>query len=509
VLDVGAAIIASSGDAIVTIDPHGLIATWNPAAERLFGFTVAEAIGQPADLSVPEDRVEEFRRFRERVQGGTAPERLETRWRRRDCGQVDVEIVATRLSDTTGPVGGLVCVIRDIHERKAAESDLQEMERRFRAFFEHLPGITYIEVTRAGFPNLASLHRNHAFEELTGYPATEWTSDRSFLERIVHPDDRAHVMALESHSNQTGEPFRAEYRIISRDGREVWVREWANSVLGDDGAPLYWLGFMVDITEEKATEASVAELVAQLKATNHQLEQLSATKSDFVSTISHEFRTPLTSIQGYSELLESEDLTLEEARMFARMVNQNAVRLSRLIGDVLDLDALEAGHQEIRRRPLSLNTIVRQTLDAMQAIAVNHRLVVQIDSDLSDIYGDGDLLERVVANLLVNAVKYSPPGTEIRVTTAPRHDGVELIVSDEGIGVPADHREKIFSRYGRIARPEQSGIEGTGLGLPIARHILEIHNGRIWVEDNSPTGSIFHVVLPIAPDSPPPGRSRR
>ena len=485
------------------IDDQGRIATWNPAAERLFGFTAAEAVGQPVSVSVPEEHGDEFRDLRERVRRTMAPDRLETRWRTRDGGLIDVEIVAAPISDPAAPGFTVICVIRDIRERKSAESVLREMERRYHAFFEHLPGITYIEVTKPGFPNLASLHRNQSFEALTGYPASEWKSNRAFLERIIHPDDRDRVMELEARSDQTGEPFRTEYRIIARDGREVWVREWANSVLDDDGTPLYWVGFMIDITEEKANEAAVAELVAELKATNLQLEKLNATKSEFVSTISHEFRTPLTSIQGYSELLESEDLTMEEARMFARMVNQNAVRLSRLVGDVLDLDALEAGHQEIRRRPLSLNQVVRQTLDAVKAIAANHRLVINLDPDLPGIFGDPDLLERVVTNLLVNAFKYSPPGTEVTVTTTPRHDGVELIVADQGIGVPADHREKIFSRYGRIARPEQSGIEGTGLGLPIARHILEIHNGRIWVEDNSPTGSIFHVVLPVAPDPLP------
>jgi signal transduction histidine kinase len=105
---------------------------------------------------------------------------------------------------------------------------------------------------------------------------------------------------------------------------------------------------------------------------------------------------------------------------------------------------------------------------------------------------------RVLTNLVANAIKYAPMGGDIVLRVAPAADGVHLSVSDQGLGVPEEHRESIFSRYGRIARPEQAAIEGTGLGLPIARHIVEMHHGRIWVESNSPTGSIFFVYLPLS-----------
>ncbi|MBA2520001.1 MAG: PAS domain S-box protein [Chloroflexia bacterium] len=284
-----------------------------------------------------------------------------------------------------------------------------------------------------------------------------------------------------------------------QDGTLVDVAIVAATLRDPNGAVIGDVSIVRDTSEQKRAALATTELVHQLQAANHALAQLNATKSEFVATISHEFRTPLTSIQGFSELLDSAELTPDEVRTFARAINQNALRLGRMIGNVLDLESLEAGHQQISRAPLSLNQLVVRVLDVMQALTAGHRIVTRFDPALPDIHGDADLMERVVINLVSNAVKYSPAGSSpIMLTTGLRHGDVELTVADAGLGVPAEHRETIFARYGRIARPEQVGIEGTGLGLPIARHILEIHNGRIWVEANSPTGSIFHVVLPAA-----------
>jgi signal transduction histidine kinase len=242
----------------------------------------------------------------------------------------------------------------------------------------------------------------------------------------------------------------------------------------------------------------MAELLADVQRANRDLEQLNAAKNEFISTISHELRTPLTSIQGYSELIVTDAETLEEAQAFARTINKNALRLARMIGDMLDLDRLESGQLVPAMDCTNLNDVVLGVLETLRSTTQRHRLVAELDPALPEVRCDPDLMTRVVTNLVGNAIKYSPAGGSITLRTVPRGEGVELTVADEGLGVPADHRETIFARYRRIARPEQTGIEGTGLGLPIVRHILEIHNGRVWVEPNTPMGSVFHVVLPAA-----------
>jgi PAS domain S-box-containing protein len=270
--------------------------------------------------------------------------------------------------------------------------------------------------------------------------------------------------------------------------------------------------FFRDVTDTKRAEAAMLALLAEVQAANRELALLNAAKSDFISTTSHEFRTPLTSIQGFSELIATEVETLHEAQAFARTINAHALRLARMIGDMLDLDRLESGQLVPRMICTNLNDLVQQVLIELRPTTPWHALVAELAPALPPVQCDPDLMLRVLTNLVGNAIKYSPGGGSVTVRTAPRGEGVELTVADEGLGVPPDHRELIFARYGRIVRPEQAGIEGTGLGLPIVRHILEIHNGRIWVEDNQSRGAVFHVVLPTAasPAAPEPsnGRSR-
>jgi signal transduction histidine kinase len=251
-----------------------------------------------------------------------------------------------------------------------------------------------------------------------------------------------------------------------------------------------------DIRARKQSEAAMTTRLAELQAANRELERISAATSDVVSTISHEFRTPLTSIQGFSELIMTEAQTLAEAQRFAHIINENAARLARMVDDVLDLERMQGGLLVLDPVATDLNRLVQHVLVEIGPTTTRHELEATLDPDLPLIPCDPDLITRVITNLVTNAIKYSPAGGQITVTTVCRGEGVELTVGDGGIGVPLEHREKIFSRYGRIARPEQAGIEGTGLGLPIARQILEVHSGRIWVDANSPKGSIFHVVLP-------------
>ncbi|MDQ3692068.1 MAG: PAS domain-containing sensor histidine kinase [Chloroflexota bacterium] len=337
---------------------------------------------------------------------------------------------------------------------------------------------------------------NPAAERLFGIAAADAVGHPGGL--IVPGEYDAEWIRFLNQVRMASTPRTLHTKRCRQDGTLVDVAIVATTVRDPSGAVVGDVSIVRDTSEQTRAELATTELIHQLRAANHALAQLNATKSEFVATISHEFRTPLTSIQGFSELLDSAELTPDEVRTFARAINQNAIRLGRMIGDVLDLESLEAGHQQISRAPLSLNQLVVHVLNVMRALTAGHRIVTRFDPALPDIHGDTDLLERVVVNLVSNAVKYSPAGTPITLATGLRHGDVELTVADAGLGVPAEHRETIFARYGRIARPEQVGIEGTGLGLPIARHILEIHNGRIWVEPNSPTGSIFHVVLPAA-----------
>ena len=229
-----------------------------------------------------------------------------------------------------------------------------------------------------------------------------------------------------------------------------------------------------------------------------QLERVNRAKSEFVSIVSHEFRTPLTGIQGFSEMMRDEDLNVAEMKEYAADINKDAMRLTRMINEMLDLDRMESGRMTLHREPTDLNAIVSEAVDRLRPNAPNHRLALALDPSLPHFAGDRDRLMQVVGNLLSNAVKYSPTGGEIAVATVREGSDLHLTVADQGLGIPADDLESIWERYSRVDSDGTRGIQGTGLGLPIVRQIVALHGGRAWAESELGRGSVFHVLLPIA-----------
>jgi signal transduction histidine kinase len=244
-----------------------------------------------------------------------------------------------------------------------------------------------------------------------------------------------------------------------------------------------------------------AEAFERQRVAMEELEKVNRAKSEFVSIVSHEFRTPLTGIQGFSEMMRDEDLTPEEVKEYASDINTDAQRLNRMITEMLDLDKMEAGRMTLHLEPTDLNAIVRDAAERLRPNAPSHPITLTLAPDLPQLQGDRDRLTQVVSNLLSNAMKYSPTGGEIVVSTASDDGTVRLSVIDHGIGIPADKLETIWERYARIESSTTRGIQGTGLGLPIVRQIVTMHGGRVWAESEIGRGSVFHVVLPLAAGS--------
>jgi signal transduction histidine kinase len=237
---------------------------------------------------------------------------------------------------------------------------------------------------------------------------------------------------------------------------------------------------------------------AATRRTYREIEQLSKLRAEFVSTVSHEFRTPLTGIQGFSEMMRDEVLTVDLMREYAGDINKDAQRLNRLINDMLDLDQLESGLMTVNVGPVDLNRILVDAAAQFRSKAADHPIELDLEAGLPKLSGDFDRLSQVVVNLLSNAIKYSPGGGTVEVRTTHEARSVILTVRDYGIGIPAGQLEKIFERYSRIETSATQSIQGTGLGLPIVRQIVQLFEGRVWATSESGQGSVFHVQLPLA-----------
>jgi signal transduction histidine kinase len=214
-----------------------------------------------------------------------------------------------------------------------------------------------------------------------------------------------------------------------------------------------------------------------------------------MSIVSHEFRTALTGIQGYSELMSSQEVEPTEVKEFAGDINADALRLNRMITEMLDLDRIESGRMVMHMESVDLNQILADAVDRARMTSSTHAIVLSLDPEIPRLQGDSDRLTQVVANLLSNAVKYSPDGGEIEVATRRAGANVEAAVRDHGPGIPPEFIGRIFGRYERFDSGKNQPV-GTGLGLAIAQQIIQLHNGRIWVENSVGGGSTFAFAIP-------------
>ena len=290
------------------------------------------------------------------------------------------------------------------------------------------------------------------------------------------------VIAIAATPIRIGGRFAASLALVHTDRPREWTADDAR---------------LIDsVAQELRGAIAAAEAFEQQRQAVAELERLSRAKSDFVSIVSHEFRTPLTGIQGFSEMMQSEDLTIDEMREYAGDINKDAHRLNRMITEMLDLDKMESGHMEIHREAVDLNVIVTEAAERIRPNAPRHPVSLRLDPLVGEVSADRDKLTQVMANLLSNAVKYSPEGGEVVVSTRLEGNTAHVVVRDHGMGIPKAALETIFERYGRVESLATRHIRGTGLGLPIVRQIVQLHGGAVWVESTVGEGSVFHVTLP-------------
>jgi len=248
-----------------------------------------------------------------------------------------------------------------------------------------------------------------------------------------------------------------------------------------------------------AAVSSAEALAFQLEMLDR-MEQLSRTKSDFVSKISHELRSPLTSVIGYIELLVDGgpgEPSAEQRRMFA-IIERNSRRLLALIEDLLTMSRVEAGTFELEVGPVDVRELVARVAEtiAPSIARADLELVVDLDS-VVDLMADADQLERALLNLVSNSVKFTPPGGEIEISSCVVGDDFALSVRDTGSGIPREEQEHLFTRFFRSTQAKEQQVAGTGLGLYIVKQIIELHGGSIDVS-STPAGSTFRIRVPVS-----------
>jgi PAS domain S-box-containing protein len=402
-------------------------------------------------------------------------------------GEAEVQLLCS-----FGEVAGLA--IANAVQLTAARVELAELtesEARYRTLFEELPALVYSEVHAIGG---SWLYESPGVKDIMGYTAEE-CGEPGFWKKILHPDDRARVLAEDRRVELTGDPWRIEYRSIAKDGRVVWLRDHAVLVRGEPGEPSFWHGFVVDITEQKLAEQATREALERERQATRRLQALDEAKNVFLNAVSHELRTPLAAIVGIALTLQraGSSLAEEDGADLVDRLAANAVKLDRLLSDLLDLDRLNRGIVTPQLRRTDLAALVA---GVAKEWATGRPLELTLQPVIAQV--DPAKVERIVENLLANADRHTEPDTPVWVKLGRQDEGVLIAVEDAGCGVPPDLRASLFEPF-RQGPEASSHAPGVGIGLTLVARFAELHGGKAWVEERPGGGSSFRVLLPDPP----------
>lgn len=508
-----AAIVDSSEDAIISKDLNSRITSWNKAAERMFGYTEAEMIGQLIHILIPKERYGEEDEIISQLKQGKRVEHFETVRVTKQGKKLELSLTISPIKDNTGKVIGASKIARDITLQKQNEERLKIINElgksinsqldvdkilqivtdattrlstaAFGAFFYNkidAQGQAYMLYALSGAPR-------EAFDKF-GMPRNTAVFNPTFEGTgIVRSDDITKDPRYGKNAPHHGMP----------KGHLPVVSYLAVPVLSNSGVVIGGLFFghpepgvftaeHEDIVTAIAAQAAIALDNAKLY---QEINVLNRKKDQFISFASHELKTPLTTIKGYMQLAELTGLQMQE---FFPKVTKQIKRLEDIIADLLDISKIQAGKVDYNFEKNNLQEIIKESIESVNAL--HNNIEVQNLQEELLVYVDRQKLIQVIVNLLTNAIKYSQQHTTITVTVIVFGDEVRISITDEGIGIPKEHLEQIFNQFYRVT-VGNTAAKGMGLGLFIAREIIQAHFGRIWAESELDKGSTFHVQFPI------------
>lgn len=483
-------VVSGVGDeGLMTFSKAGTVTWVNAAIVRMFGYDPQELVGsRAADLLRPVTGEEELPPWGDTADGSTStvvgPRELIAR--HRDGREFIVELAADRSPSDDG--SAVICVVRDLTEQRQAELRRRRSEALYRRVFDSvLDGIVVQDRAGAVIGVNTSAERIFGMtaEKMKGRLASDpcWRAVRTDGQPLTESEHPG-IVTL-----RTGDPCREVIMGVHRpDGQLTWISVNAEPLTPDSEVN----DVAVDGPGVVCTFTDVTE---RLK-----IERL---KSEFVSVVSHELRSPLTSIRGALGLMTGElpDGASQNYRRMLDIANTNAERLNRLIDDILDIERIESGRASLSLRQSRSSDLVQQSVEAMQGMADRAGVALRpSESCDSWLWVDPDRIVQALTNLISNAIKFSPTGTDISVSVGRRESEAVFEVADQGRGIPNEMLDTIFERFEQVDASDSREMGGTGLGLAICKSIVVQHGGQVSVRSTIGLGSTFSIALPTLAD---------
>lgn len=522
-----AAIVESSDDAIIGMDLDGTITAWNEAAERLYGYTPAEAIGRSITMIVPQERQEEEAALLEQIKRGQRLKHSETTRCRKDGTCLAVSLTISPIRDESGAVIGASKVAHDITDRKRAAE---------RAAFLAEAGA--VLAASLDYATTLKTVANLAVPSIADWCAVDVLTDERRLDRlaVAHVDPTKIELArtIRDRYEDPTSPYSAAH--VVRTGKPAWLPRISDDMIvtsagGDEermalvrslGLTSYIIvplaahgrafgaltlataGSRRVYSEEDFRFAQDIAFRAALAVDNarayNEAQTANRLKDEFLATLSHELRTPLNAIVGYSRLLQTGMLSKGQRPKALMTVERNAAALTKIVEDILDVSRIISGKVRLNIQPVDLPQVVTAAVDTVLPAADAKQIRVQtmLDPHAAPVSGDPDRLQQIIWNLISNAVKFTPKKGIIQVRLERVNSHVDITVSDTGIGIAPEFLPHMFERFRQADSATTREYGGIGLGLAIARHLVELHGGTIHAFSNGrDQGATFRVSLPL------------
>jgi PAS domain S-box-containing protein len=393
----------------------------------------------------------------------------------------------------------LITVVRTLLRLRQTEAGLFASEERLRLATETAGfGTCDIDLRTGNAVFSPAMH------DILGVPGAGGLASQSAWTNRIHPDDVEATLAAFEHAQRSDGVFRHEHRILRAiDGDERWIAATGRFHADETGRHTRFIGVMLDVTERKRADAQRNELLARESAAREAAEDAARLKDQFLATLSHELRTPMSAVLGWLHLLRSGRLTPEQRTQALETIERNARLQNQLINDLLDVSRIITGRLRLERDRVYPSVIVDAAIDGVrpQAESRGIRIHATLPSEAGAVFGDPMRLQQVLSNLLVNAIKFSPDGAAVDVTMRHAGDRVEIAVGDEGEGIAPEVLPFIFERFRQADGSITRRHGGMGLGLAIARHILDMHGGQVTAKSAGVGhGATFTVTLPLLAD---------
>ncbi|MEJ6481085.1 PAS domain S-box protein [Nostoc punctiforme UO1] len=479
------ALITASPRAIFTLDLEGNVKIWNPAAERMFGWTEAEVIDHPNPIFL-DDQLEEYNTLQQSILQGTTYTRVELRRFKKDGTAIDIVFSAAPLHDSDDSINGMVAVIADITHQKQQEEQVRLLQS---VVVNTNDAVVITEAQPIGEPGPNIIYVNEAFTRITGYS----------LEEVLGKTPRILQGAKTSRAEldkvwtalSRWETVTVQVINYRKDGSEFWNEFSVVPVADQTGWYTHWISVQRDITGRKRLD--------EIRMALERERELSVLKTRFFSMASHEFRTPLSTALVAAQLLENcQD---EWDNSSKRLRNLQRIQLSvknmvQILDDILTINRAETGKLEFNPKLLDLEEFCSDFVEEMRlSTDERHTLSFVCQGKAVPASVDERLLRSILSNLLLNAIKYSPEGGNVHLSLEFKSDTVILQVKDRGIGIPLADQKQLFEPFHRGKNVKS--IPGTGLGLVVVKKCVDLHQGHINITSEIGIGTTCAIALPL------------